>query len=206
MPAPYSYDYNQAPFQSAYGYFDQAANAALPSPESLDRAQARVRSRVDTAGKANEMKIRDTYAGRGTLNSGGADQSLRQNMYNTTSALSTGLAQTEDDYSQRRQAGSQILAGIGTGVGQVGKSEGDLGLESYIAPEKLNIENKQVEGNLQNDQLSNLINMLTSMGTVGNARGDANNNDPRLALEFDSNFRTLKNKLFQMLGYPVTPY
>lgn len=177
MPSP--------PFQDAYNYYSQAANAALPSPESLDRSAARLRSRVDTRQRADEQSTADQFAGRGMANSGARDYAQAQNRYGAQQAYSSGLAQLEDDYDKRRQAGAQILSGIGQNYGNTAAQEGQYGiadreqtLSEQLDPRKVDIAQQQANTETYNAQTerasrtANALNdFLTFMGTFGNTEG-----------------------------------
>lgn len=173
----------QPPFQDAYSYFNDARQAAMPSPESLDRAAARLRSRVDTQQRAQDQQAADQFAGRGQSNSGGYDYARAMNRYGAQQAYATGLADTEDNYDKQRQAGAQILGTLGSQYGQTAGQEGDYQNNQY-----------QAQTQRAGETASSLNNFLTFMGTFGNVTGNP---------LFDQIFTSGKLGFMNLLGMPT---
>lgn len=99
------------PFQTGMDYLNQAAQTTqnAVSPESRDRAAARVRAGLDRQRVAGEREVMDQEAARGTANSGRADAGKARNTGNYYSALGQGLGEVESNWTaQSLQAGSQM--------------------------------------------------------------------------------------------------
>lgn len=208
------------PFQQAYDYYGQAANAAMPSPESLDKSAARLRARTDTNTQAAQQQTADQYAGRGQSNSGGFDYARMMNQNAGQQAYASGYGQLEDDYAKQRQAGSQILSGIGQNYGNTANQQGQYGianrqqnLSEQLDPRKVDIAQQQAT----TDQYSAATNRSTGMskgfndflnfmGTFGNTQGQGPNGSI-----FDQFFQSGKQGLLKTLGlglndWPENPH
>jgi hypothetical protein len=136
------------PFNTQSDYYNAASQYAVPSPESLDRAAARLRSRVDTEGAANQQALGDQYAGRGTTAGGGYQNQTMRNYANTQNAFSQGYGQLQDDYVKQQQAGAGILAGMGTQLGEQGIQNRGLDIT-----QEQNLRNDTLQRYLQGQQL-----------------------------------------------------
>lgn len=136
-------------YGNAENYFSQAAGYAnqAVSPQSLDRASARVRNRVDTATRANEMDIRDRYAGRGMLNSGAASLAQAQNRQAGMSAYGTGLAQVQDDYNTRLLTAAQNMGSIGNYAADAAGAKGRLALDETTALNQAAVDKQNADTN-----------------------------------------------------------
>lgn len=141
--------FNPQSYGNAENYLGQAAgyvNQAV-SPQSLDRASARVRNRVDTATRANEMDIRDRYAGRGMLNSGAASLAQSQNRQAGMSAYGTGLAQVQDDYNTRLLTAAQNMGSIGNHAADAAGAKGRLALDETTALNQAAVDKQNADTN-----------------------------------------------------------
>jgi hypothetical protein len=125
------------PYEASRPYFQQAASAAMPSLESLDKASARLRGRIDTARRAGETELRDQYGQRGQTYSGGLDQALERNRSEYASQYGAGLTDLEREYLDKQQQGAQILGQLGQGVATAGQQQGELNLEEQLGKGKL---------------------------------------------------------------------
>lgn len=123
--------YNQQPFAEAQSMFRSAADTArsVASPESQDRAAARLRARMDTMFNASDQELRDKQAGYGTLNSGRAQYDLGRNMAARYGATASGLADLDEQYQQLALQSAATMSGIGSNMGSLGQQWGQLGLD-----------------------------------------------------------------------------
>lgn len=168
------------PFQSAYSYMDQASNNMMPSPQSLDRSAARLRSSIDTQGNADDQSLQDQFAKRGRINTGGYDAARQRAMASRYSAMGTGMAQEQQNYDQNVMTGAKNLGDMGANYGKVASDQGSLAVQNR----SVDIQGKDV-------LLKNLMDMFTGMGAVGQTTGSP---------EFNNNFAWLKTALFNALG------
>lgn len=185
--------YNPQRFNESYGILNRGADAALPSPESMDLAAARLRSRTDNYAKAQGQTTQDQYASRGMGNSGAYRLAQQRNTQSAGNSYASGLADIQNDYWTQRQKGAETLGNIGASYGNVAGSEAEAGINQGLGQGKLNIEQQ----NTDTDKLRALNDFFTSYGTVGGALGGTNGaNGSQTAAGFNS----LKQYLFQMLG------
>lgn len=196
-------------FDEAYSYYNQAKDAAMPSPESLDRASARLRSRVDTQQRAADQQAGDMYAGKGMSNSGRYDAARRSNQYGAQQAYSSGLADQWDSYQKQRQAGAGILGQLGSSYGNTATQQGDYQNTREFKPIELGIANRQAATNqysAETDRSTNLsrslVDFLTFMGTYGNTTG---------AGRFNQDFDSAKKGFLKSISmggddWPELPY
>lgn len=124
--------YSNTPFQNAYDYIDQARQYALPSPQSLDTASARVRSRVDNAANTQSQAINEQYVGSGLGVSGMRNAAQGANNAARLSSLGTGLADVQDDYWKQLQTGAATLGNLGQQYGGIASQQGDLGVKEGL--------------------------------------------------------------------------
>lgn len=118
MPTPYDQPVQNVPtntfnpsfVNNAQQNFNTASQNALPSAESRDRASARLRSRLSGDLKGNLDQLNDQLSN----NAGLREKRSMQLFGASQGALSSGLADIEDDYQRRRQEGANILNSIGT--------------------------------------------------------------------------------------------
>lgn len=197
--------YDPSGFTKPYSYYEQAANSAMPSPESLDRSAARLRSRVDTEYNANAQRTADQYAGRGRSNSGMHDYAQAMNNYGRQQAQSTGYADLLDSYEKNRMTGATNLGNIANQWGNTYGQQQQLGLDQ----EKVGIAQQQADtGRYQaqtdrSAQVSKALNdFLTFMGTYGNTAGQG---------RFNQDFDSAKKGLLRSIGmgmddWPEDPF
>lgn len=193
---------NYQPFQQGYDYMNQAAQNAMPSPESLDRAGARLRARTDTNRRAADEETADRYAGSGRMNSGGYEAARRGNMIGAQNAYATGYSQLEDDYEKNRMEGAKNLGQIGSNysgaandMGTLNLAEDQFGLDEELGRRKLDIDETEIGYKHDEAVNQNLIDFFTSMGQYGNATSGLPSTSP-----FYNEFGRLKQSLFQFLG------
>lgn len=184
--------YSDTPFQNAYSYFDQAAKAALPSPESMDQAAARLRSRTDGYANAQRQQIQDQYASRGMGNSGAYQLAQTRNNMAANNSYASGLADIQKDWWDQQQTGAQTLSQIGQGYGQTASSQAESGINDALGSGKLNIEQQNANTNRQ----QSITDLLTAFGTVGGALGGNTTYGGQTA----EGFNQLKQYLFSILG------
>lgn len=182
--------YSDQPFQQSYNYLDQAASSAMPSPESRDRAYARVRSRLSGERNTRDQELGDQYAGRGQTNSGGYDQAKERSYGQYLSNYGSGMSELEDNYEKQRMEGAKTLQGVGTAYGNVANDQASRGIDQGLGNEKLRID----DYNSQSQRLGSLNDIFTSIGTVGGALGAAGS--PRTGDAFDN----FKQYLLGILG------
>jgi hypothetical protein len=132
------------PFNTQSDYYNAASQYAVPSPESLDRAAARLRARTDTTTRANQQQITDQYAGRGTASSGAYNQQLMQNMAAGQNAFSQGYGQLQDDYVKQQQAGAGILSNIGTQLGDQSLQGRGLDIQQLLGQGNLDVQREKI--------------------------------------------------------------
>jgi hypothetical protein len=139
--------YNPSSFGNADNYLSQAAGMTQQSvsPQSLDRSAARVRNRVDSATRANEMDIRDRYAGRGMLNSGASNLAQSRNRQAGMQAYGTGLAQVEDDYNTRLLSAADKMGTLGNYASNSAQARGQLGLDEFSATNKAAVDKQNAD-------------------------------------------------------------
>lgn len=182
--------YSNQPFQQSYQYLDKAAENAMPSPESRDRAYARVRSRLTNERNTRDQELGDSYAGRGMSNAGGYDQAKERSYGQYLSNYGSGMAEVEDNFDKSQQAGSKILGDIGNSYGGIAGEQGKLGVDEGLGQRKLNID----DYNSQTERLRGVSDAFASYGGVGGALGG--NNDQQSI----DGFKTFKDYLFNLLG------
>lgn len=115
---------NDRDFKSARTNLNNAASAAMPSQQSLDRASARVRARLAAQTNANQQSISDRFAGSGNM--GGLNKSYAQNFAAGQSAYGQALGDLEQQWWDKQQKGAEILSGIGQRFGDMGNNIGNL--------------------------------------------------------------------------------
>ena len=187
-----AYNYDPTAFNQASGYFAEAAKNAAPSPESLDRAAARLRSRTDTAARAAQQETTDSFAGRGLGTSGMYRAAQQRNRAASQGSYASGLAQLEDDYTKRLQESSQYLTQAGTGAANAGYQSGQLqgtAEELRQGQGALDLKGQELSNTRQTDFGKNLIDSLLALSQ--SATGE---NDPA----WIENMSKLRN---QMLAY-----
>lgn len=161
-----AYDYQPQPFNQASGYFAEAAKNATPSPESLDRAAARLRSRTDQAARATQQETTDSFAGRGLGTSGMYRAAQQRNRAASQGTYASGLAQLEDDYTKRLQESSQYLTAAGTGLANSGYQQGQLqgqAEELRQGQGALDLKGQELQNTRQTDFGKNLIDSLLAL-------------------------------------------
>ncbi len=166
---------------------DEAASNMMPSPESLDRASARVRNRIETKQRADETQLRDQYAGTGRSNSGGYEAARERNRAYAQSAYGTGLAEVEDAYERNRMAGAKNLGELGTNYGDLVLGENKIDLDRG----PLDLDRTTESNKHLTDTRNSVIDFFNGMGAYGNT--DANPN-------FTNQFSTLKESIYRMFG------
>lgn len=182
-------DYN--PFDTAYATLGNAANNALPSPESLDRSAARLRSRLDTSQRANEQQLEDEYSGRGMLSGGNYEGRKLQSRATNQNAYAQGLSQLYSDWDAKQQEGSKILAGIGASQGGLAADRGKL----QIGEDQLAFDRNVHADDMKKSMAQTLTDFYTAMATNGNVLAGISPSSP-----FASNYNWLKQSLFNFLG------
>lgn len=171
--------YSDTPFQNAYSYLDQARQFAMPSPESLDRASARVRSRVDNQTNTNANQINEQYVGSGLGVTGMRQAQLGQNRAAGMQALGSGLADVQEDYWNKQQTGATNLANMGAQYGNIAQEQGNLALTQGIKGREMDISQQvaneqerqnraQLEQEHQQNIAQNLLNYFIANGQYGN--------------------------------------
>jgi hypothetical protein len=106
---------NNPYWSSANDSFRQAATNAMPSPQSLDNAAARVRSRLSGSYQGQQRQWSNTMANRGLSNSGKNRMGQMQNWANYQNSIASGLADVEDNYQKALQTGAGIMSQVGQG-------------------------------------------------------------------------------------------
>lgn len=184
--------YNPQRFTESYGIMNRGADAALPSPESMDLAAARLRSRTDNYAKAQGQGIQDQYASRGMGNTGAYNLAQTRNQQSAGNSYASGLADIQNDYWTQRREGASTLGNIGASYGNTASQESDAGINEGLGLGKLNIEQQ----NADTAKRQALNDFFTSYGTVGGALGGTAGYGGQTA----TGFNNLKQYLFQMLG------
>lgn len=156
--------YSGQPFQQAADSYGQAANYAIPSMQSRDRAAARVRSRTDAARVAGDQQIADQYQRRGMGGSGAYYGALDRNRAASQSAYATGLADMETGFSDQEQKGADIFSQIGAGYTDMGKAQAEMDL----GQQKLNVDRDSVENDRRQGLSQNIINAILAIAQGGN--------------------------------------
>lgn len=172
-----AFSYDPTPFNQASGYFADAAKNAAPSPESLDRAAARLRSRTDTAARATQQETADSFAGRGLGASGMYNAAQQRNRAASQGTYASGLAQLEDDYTKRLQESSQYLTAAGTGAANAGYQHGQLegtGEELRQGQTALDYKGQELKQTNSRDFGKNLIDALLALSQAATGDNDAN--------------------------------
>lgn len=187
--------YNQQPFTDAQSMFKTAADTArnVASPESQDRAAARLRARMDTMYNASDQELRDKQAGYGTLNSGRAQYDLGRNMAARYGATASGLADLDEQYAKLALDAADSLSTTGNNMTTLGDKWGTLGLteaidlgtlglkglESDTEAQKAgtdafnsNIDLYNTQANASHMQNDDIVRMLTTILQSGNVLKD----------------------------------
>ena len=171
-----AFSYDPTPFNQAGGYFAEAAKNAAPSPESLDRAAARLRSRTDTTARATQQETADSFAGRGLGTSGMYSAAQQRNRAASQGSYASGLAQIEDDYTKRLQESSQYLTAAGTGAANAGYQRGQLegtGEELRQGQRALDYKGQELKQSNSRDFGKNLIDSLLALSQSSTGDSDS---------------------------------
>lgn len=177
--------YDPTQFNNTYGYYQQAAQNAMPSPESVDRAAARLRNRTDTQYNANAQRTTDQFANRGRANSGAHDYAQIMNNYGRQQAYSSGYAQILDDYEKNRMQGAANLGNIASQWGNTANNQGQLGIQdraqtlseeieprrTSVLEQEANTHGYQAQTQRAEATARALNDFLTFMGSFGNTQG-----------------------------------
>lgn len=146
-------------FQNAANAFKQAQSAALPSPESRDKAAGRLRASISDQTASLNRSLQDQFANQGKIG-GQFNNAFLRNTAAGQQAYAQGLAQLEDDYQQQRQAGAGILNQTGAGYGNLADLFNNYGLEQQklaqeadIEANRLALEQELGQGRLTLDEL-----------------------------------------------------
>ena len=204
-------------FTEAQNSFQQASGAALPSPESLDTASARVRSRVEGRQRALDQQTGARFAQSGGANTGGLGAGRRNNTASTQGAFATGLADLEEGFLEKQQQGAGILSQIGQGQGQLGSLFGNLeigregvrqgderlDLERLFGQQRLDNEGRAIDETIEQRKANTLIDFFQNFGAIGNTRFFNSNAEPGtdpLGESLQDDFARLISGLFGSIG------
>jgi hypothetical protein len=197
-----AYSYDPTYENQASGYFADAVKNAAPSPESLDRAAARLRSRTDTTARAASQETADQFAGRGLGASGMYGAARERGRAASQGTYASGLAQLEDDYTKRLQDSSQYYTAAGNGVANLGQQRNDFGAKSEELAQgnrTLDLKDTQVKNDNVNSFSKNLVDALLAF-SQGNPDNDPN---------FAESMQKIRNQIlasFGGSGEPVPHY
>jgi hypothetical protein len=117
-------------YGAATNSFNQAQRTYQQSPQSFDNAAARVRARVQGQTTGNENQIRNTFAGRGTSNSGMMQNQLARNRQAGQGAYAQGLTDLENTFEQSRLASAQGLSNIGSNFANMANAQNQNQIQS----------------------------------------------------------------------------
>lgn len=177
--------YNQTPFNLGSQALGQAGSlvSSVVSPESRDRAAARLRSWSDTAGRANEQTYMDQQNARGRADTGMTDRGLGDIRRGTQENFSRGLADMESQYDQTALKAGELMSGIGQNYGTLGNQQGTLQLGEAVGMGRLGVDQQNADTSLYGENVNaygqganwtnSLSGLLNSLTGVYNANADA---------------------------------
>jgi len=189
-------------FANPYDYYKQAASNMMPSPESLDRSAARLRSSNDQQYNANAQRIGDQFAGKGRSNSGAYDYAQTMNNYGRQQAYSTGYTNLLDDYEKNRMTGAQNLGNMASNYGNTLNQQGNLQLgaqQNQISQQTADTGRYNAQTTRSTETAKALNDFLTMMGGFGNVHGDGSESGNL----FDRIFASGRLGMMNLLGMPT---
>ena len=116
------------PFDQSYNWFNQAGQTAANaiSPESRDRAAARLRASLDVAKRRDMETVGNQEAARGSMNSGRLDK-RRGSVYDSYyQSLSKGLGENENNFLTQSLNASNAMQGAGSGMAGAAAAQGGV--------------------------------------------------------------------------------
>lgn len=171
---PLNPNYDNDYFNQSRNYFQQAAEAAMPSTQLRDTAASRIRSRLAGASQAQNQQLQDSFAARGLANSGAYQGAFARQSAAQQGALASGLADNEANYLAARQQGAGILGNLGQGLGSLGTQRQEADTNQAFSEGRLGVERGTLQESIDRRKNEQVLEALKTFGEYGNVSGQRN--------------------------------